>query len=157
PGRMPLVHFHQYLIAGKDLEVERDRAIALVVLANSHPAREVGRSLTALALPGLESALSRDESDLPAWEAKGIALWEQGRLEGALEAFETVLQTAPDREQTLFRAATLTLRLRQLDSARGHAERLVAASPWRWRHHFLLAQVLGQDGNWSAARKAASK
>jgi tetratricopeptide (TPR) repeat protein len=154
---MPRVHFHRHLIAGKDLEVERDRAIALVGLANSHPVREVGRSLTGMALPGLESALSRDDSDLPAREAKGDALWEQGRLEEALEAFEKVLHAAPDREQALFQAARLTLRLRRADSARGHAERLIAVSPWRWRHHLLLGQVHGQGGNWGAARKAGGK
>ncbi len=157
PGQMPLVHFHRHLVAGKDLEGERDRAIALVGLATSYPVREVGRSLTRLALPGLESALSRDDADLPAREAKGNALWEQGRLEEAVEAFEKVLDAAPDREQALFQAARLLLRLRRVDSARGHAERLVEVSPWRWRHHFLLGEVHGQGGNWGAALKAGGK
>ncbi len=95
PGQMPLVHFHRHLLAGKDVEVERDRAIALVGVANSHPKREVSRALTALALPALESALSRDDSDLPAWEAKGNALWEQGRLDEARAAFRAFSTRPP--------------------------------------------------------------
>jgi hypothetical protein len=157
PGRMPLVHFHQHMLAGKDQDIERDRAIALVGVANNHPVREVGRSLTGMALPGLETALSRDASDLPAREALGDALWEQGRPEEALAAFEKVLHTAPDREKALFQAARLALGLRRIDSARDHVERLVAVGPWRWRYHLLLGQVHGQERDWGAALKAAGK
>jgi tetratricopeptide (TPR) repeat protein len=157
PGQMPLVHFHHHLIDGKDVQVERDRAIALVKVANDHPSWEVGRSLTALALPELESALSRDDSDVETWEAKGSALWFQGRLEESALAFEKVLQMASEREQSLIQMVTLNLRLRRIDSARDSAERLLKVSPWRWRHHLLLAQVHGQDQSWDAALKAAAK
>jgi Flp pilus assembly protein TadD len=156
-GQMPLVPFHRHLPYGEDPELERDRAIALVGLANSHPAREVGRSLTRMALPVLESALVRDDADLPAWEAKGDALWEQGRLEEALDAFEKVLHLAPGREQALFQAARLALRLRRIESARDYTERLVVVSPWRWRHHLLLGETEGQDGDWGAAVKSAHR
>jgi tetratricopeptide (TPR) repeat protein len=154
---MPLVHFHRHLIADGDVEAERDLAIALVTVANGHPVWEVGRSLTGMALPALESALRRDESDLPAREAKGSALWFQGRLKEALETFETVLRAAPDREETLVHAVNLARRLRRTESARDHAERLIAVSPWRWRHHFLLGQVHAQVGDWGTALKSGGK
>ncbi len=34
---------------------------------------------------------------------------------------------------------------------------MVAVSPWRWRHHLLLAKVHGQESDWGAALKAAGK
>jgi tetratricopeptide (TPR) repeat protein len=154
PRSMPLLHFHRDQVAGKDPEVERDLAIALVKLANSMREGGVARSWTEMALPMLESALKRDGEDLPAWEAKGSALWFQGRLEDANAVFEKVLHAAPDREHTLFLAGTLALRLRRVEEARGHAERLVKVNPWRWRHHLTLGEVHRQDDNWAAALKA---
>jgi predicted CXXCH cytochrome family protein len=153
PGRVPLVHFHRDL-TGPDPEVERDRAIALVQLADSQPGGDVGRWLTEMALPLLESALERDEADLPAWEAKGSALWFQGRLDDANACFQKVLRTAPEREQSLFLAATLALGQRRVEAARGYAERLLAVNPWRWRYHLTLAQAQGQGNNWGAAVSA---
>jgi tetratricopeptide (TPR) repeat protein len=157
PGQMPLVHFHRELIGGEDPDVERDRAIALVELGTRLPARETGQAVMRMALPALEAALRRDEADLPAWEAKGNALWEQGRLAEALEAFETVLRAAPHREHALLQATRLALLRRRLDQARVHAERLVALAPWRWRHHHLLGQVHAQEGNWAAALEGCGK
>jgi hypothetical protein len=157
PGSMPLVHFHRDLLASDDLEVKRDQAIALVLLANNYPVREVSRSLTKLALPDLDMASKRDDADIQVWEAKGNALWELGRPEEALEAFERVLSTCPDREHALFQAARLALRLKLFKSARSYVERLVAVSPWRWRYHLLLGQVDEQGGNWTAALKSGSK
>ena len=154
---MPLVHFHRHAIDGKDVEAERDRAIALVRLAIDHPVLDFGRSLSGMALPELEAASSRDDSDLPAWEAKGNALWFLGRLEEAALAFEKVLHAAPDREQSLSGMANLSLRLRRVDSARVHAERLLGVSPWRWRHHLLLGQVNGQARDWGLALKAGGR
>jgi tetratricopeptide (TPR) repeat protein len=157
PGQMPLVHFPPDLIAASDPERGRDLAIAIAGLGSSYPARSVGQALSRMALPGLDSALSQDDSDLPVWEAKGNALWELGRLEEALEAFDNALRLAPDREQALFQAARLELRLKRLDSALLHAERLLALSPWRWRHQLLLGQVQGESGDWSAAQKAGNQ
>jgi len=156
-GQMPLVNFHRDLVADSDPEVKRDRAIALVALANEFPVKEFSRSLDAIALPDLESALKRDRSDLPALEAKGNALWETGFEEKALEAFEKVLELAPDREQSLFQAARLNLRLKRIETAHMQAEQLIAMSPWRWRYHLLLGQVGAQGGDWTVAQRAASK
>jgi predicted CXXCH cytochrome family protein len=150
PGPMPLVHFHRD-VSGEDLEVERDRAIALVRLADSQRDGEVGRWLTELALPRLESALKRDEEDWPAWEAKGSALWFQGRLEEAEACFQKVLAAVPEREHSLYLAATLALRQRRVEAAQRYAERLLRVNPWRWRYHLTFAQSQGQGNHWRAA------
>ena len=81
-------------------------------------------SIAAMAMPALESALRRQELDLEAREAKGNALWFQGRLDDAAIAFEKVLQAAPGHEKSLLQMASLTLRLHRLDSM--NAVRLVA-------------------------------
>jgi predicted CXXCH cytochrome family protein len=156
PGSMPLVHFHRDL-SGKDADVERDRAIALVRLADSQPDGNVGRWLTELALPLLESALERDEEDWPAWEAKGSALWFQGRPEEADACFQKVLGAAPEREQSLYLAATLALGQRRVEAAQGYAERLLQVNPWRWRYHLTLAQSLGQGNHWRTAVSACGE
>ena len=152
-GVMPLAHFHRDL-SGNDPDVERDRAIALVRLADSQPDGNVGRWLTELALPLLESALERDEEDWPAWEAKGSALWFQGRLEEADACFRKVLGAAPEREQSLYLAATLALSQRRVEAAQGYAERLLQVNPWRWRYYLTFAQSQGQGNHWRAAVSA---
>jgi tetratricopeptide (TPR) repeat protein len=128
-----------------------------VALANEFPVKEFSRSLDTIALPDLESALQRDKSDLPALEAKGNALWETGFEEKALETFEKALELAPDREQALFQAARLNLRLKRFETARMQVEQLIAMSPWRWRYHLLLGQIRGQGDDWVAAQQAANK
>jgi tetratricopeptide (TPR) repeat protein len=153
PAQVQLLHFHRHLADAKDPDGERDLAIALVRLADRQGS-DAARALTEKALPLLESALRRDRTDLPAWEARGNALWFQGRLEDAEAAFATVLAAAPEREPSLFLAASLALRLKRAEQARGHAERLLQVNPWRWRHHLLLGQAHGQAGNWSAAIRA---
>src|SRR5262249_38711322 len=90
PGEAPLDHFHHKLINGADPEVERGFGIALVQLADSQPSATITRALAEEALPLLETALRRDSDDLPAWEAKGSALWFTGQLEPAAAAYERV-------------------------------------------------------------------
>jgi tetratricopeptide (TPR) repeat protein len=104
-----------------------------------------------MALPILQAALATDPADTPAWEAKGNALWFQGRLGEALAAYETALRQAPQRETSLYLAATLALRTKQRDAARGYAERAIQVNPWRWQYHQTLAAIHAQTGAWREA------
>ena len=124
-----LVHFHRDRVDPHDPEAERDLAIATVQYADSLPSGDALRTMLEQVLPLLDAACARDETDLPAREARGNALWFLGRLDEALETYERVLRDHADREMTRYQAATLSLRLGRLESARDHAERAVALDP----------------------------
>jgi hypothetical protein len=111
PAGTLLVHFHQNLLPTPDPESERDLGIALVQYADSLPSGDMLSAVIERALPYLEKALSRDEQDLPALEAKGNALWFLSRLNESIGCYEQVLKVDPEREMTLYRAASLSLRL----------------------------------------------
>src|SRR5207244_2438485 len=74
PGEIPLVHFHRDLVASDDGEIARDLGLALVELAKTYPA--LAAHVDPLALPRLEAAVQASPEDVPAWEAKGLALWQ---------------------------------------------------------------------------------
>lgn len=153
PGQIPLVPFPHGIVDPEDKELGRDLAIALVDLAEKQPDR-IARLLSEIALPLLQTAVSADPADIPAWEAKGSALWYQGRLAEALSTFQTVLNLAPERETSLHLAATLALRTKQRDLARVLAERAIRVNPWRGQYHHVLAMVHAQLENWPDAIRA---
>jgi tetratricopeptide (TPR) repeat protein len=148
---LDLVPFHRDRV--DDPELGRDLGIALVKLADTQSG-ESARSLSEKAWPMLDAAVRRHSDDLAAWEALGSAMWFQGRLEDAFATFQTVLDRAPMRENTLFLMTTLSLRLRRVEAARGYADRLLKVNPHRWRYHFVLAQAQGQANQWRAALQA---
>jgi predicted CXXCH cytochrome family protein len=153
PGEPTLSHFHADLLAGPDPETDRDLGIALMRVADGHPAADVKRSLAAKAVPLLEAAAARDDEDLPALEARGTALWTLGQLDAAAADYERVLAKAPERENTLFLAAKLAQMLGRIDAGRSYAERAVRANPWRWQYHQALAQACAQANDWPGAMR----
>ncbi len=146
-----LLNFHHDLLTPHDPEANRDLAIALIQYADSLPSGEKLRAMIERALPMLNSALDRDELDLPAGEAKGNALWFLGRLEEALKVFEKVLKVEPEREMTLYRAAALSMRLDRFDDALSYAQRAIKINPWRWVYHQTLASAYGKLNDWQAS------
>jgi predicted CXXCH cytochrome family protein len=146
-----LISFHQNALPVANRDMGRELGIALIQYADSLPSGEKLNSMIERALPLLNSALDRDKLDLPALEAKGNALWFLGRLNEAIEAYEDLLQAAPEREMTLYRAATLCLRLGRLDDAKSYAQRAIKINPWRWEYHQTLARVHGQTKDWKAS------
>jgi predicted CXXCH cytochrome family protein len=151
--QIPLMPFHPDLAGPEDEEVARGLGIALAETADSQPEARA-RQLAEWALPLLQAALANDPEDPPAWEARGNALWFLGRLEEALAAYEKALDQAPQREASLARAASLTLRLNRLAAARSYGERAVAVNPWNVSYHLELAKVHARGRDWrSAARE----
>jgi Flp pilus assembly protein TadD len=143
-----LVNFHANPLPSTDGDAGRDLGIALIQYADSLPSGEKLQALIGRALPLLNSALERDEFDLTALESKGNALWFLGRLNEAIEAYERLLKVDPEQEMTLYRAATLSLRLNRLDDAKKYAQRAIKINPWRWEYHQILARVYGQSNDW---------
>ncbi len=151
PGEMPVVHFHRSM-ATENAEESRDLALALMKLARNarQPPREFGR----LALPLLETALQNWPDDVDCREAKGYALWLQGRAEEALASYEAVLAKAPQREQSLADAAALSEQLNQEDAALNYLHRAIEVNPWRAQAHYRLAKILAQRQQWHKAIEA---
>jgi predicted CXXCH cytochrome family protein len=150
PPQAALVNFHAHLLPADSPEAERALGIALVREADRRKPTGAGRGLVGQAYPLLQLAVVRDETDLAAREARGNALWDLGRPEDAMADYDLILTRAPDRESTLFVAATLATRLGRMDSARTYAERAVRVNPWRWEYRLALAQVFAQKKDWAS-------
>lgn len=154
PGELPLVSFHRSLLDPKDAELPRDLALALVYLADQAEADgaiEVSTFLFGRALTLLDQAVARDPHDIPALEARGLALHTHGRLDKALAAFEEVLTKAPDREQTLLWAAEAAEAHDRLEQAEKYCRRLTEKYPYYPGHFERLASLHAKREAWPQA------
>ena len=154
PGEMPLVLFHENLVEPSHRpELQRDLAIALAEVGGSlhiadPKAMEVAASIARRALPLLEPGLAAWPDDVPAYEAKAIALRLQNRREEALQALERALQLAPDREFALARAARLAVELDQFPRAKTYLQRAIAVNPYDAGYHADLAGCFAVAREW---------
>lgn len=153
-GEVPLVHFHQDLIAVRNGEAARDLSLALTEVVRDHPG--LARQLGPTALPLLEERLQAVPEDVAAWEAKGFILWLLNRKSEGLAALETALAKAPERELTLTYAAALATALQQKDAAIAYWRRAIAVDPWNSQYHSQLAQLLAGQGRWPEAEEASA-
>jgi hypothetical protein len=149
PGEIPLVHFHRDLAGPEDGEVSRDLALALMELAKTYP--PLAAHVKPIALPRLEAAVQAAPEDVPAWEAKGFALWQQDRKSEALAAFTAALAKAPERELTLTYLAVLAAALTQREEAIAYWQRAIVVNPWCSQYHFRLANLLAERQDWQKA------
>jgi tetratricopeptide (TPR) repeat protein len=151
PGPEDLVPFQADQLDPGDEEVKRNLGIALVKMVSLAPPEDVKRRFGLKALPLLERAVERDRTDVPAWEAKGTALWALERREEALAAFEEVLAQRPDAETTLHGAGNLALDMNRPGKARAYFERAVRINPWRWEYRLGLAKASFRLAEWDRA------
>jgi Flp pilus assembly protein TadD len=150
-GRL-LVSFRSGSAPALNDESSRDWAIALVKLAENYQGdRKARRRFAEPALLALEKAVQASRDDLPAMVAKGIALWLLDRPQEGFAAFESVLAIAPQREEALSAAATLSARLGRHDDAIGYWRRALAVNPWITRYHSELAKSLTIHRKWPEA------
>jgi len=153
PADAILVNFHAHLLPTTNPQADRALAIALVREADRRKPTGTARGLVGQALPRLEAAISRDETDFTAIEARGNAQWDLGRLEEAAADYERVLKLVPDQETTLFLAANLALQLGRPAAAKSYAEQAVRVNPWRWEYHLALARVFAQGNDWDSVAR----
>jgi hypothetical protein len=153
-GEPALVPFDPSLVDVNDPVYARDLGIALAKTAQKFGPGKVGTSLAERALPLLDTATSDRGDDLEAWEDKALSLFFQQRAVEALDACDKALALDPERERSLYLAATLAGQLRETSRARLYAERAIKANPWMWQYHQLHAASLAQEGNWQAAAQA---
>jgi len=152
-GEDTLVNFHAHLLPTESPEAARARAIALIREADRRKPTGTGRPLVGRALPLLEAAVARDETDFTALEARGNALWDLGRHEDAAADYDRALKLAPEQETTLFLAASLALQLNRPGAAQSYAERAVRVNPWRWEYRLALARACAQKNDWESAAR----
>lgn len=158
PGNIPLLPFHYRLLTPDDPDVSRDLALATVEIgghAKRDGARQASDFLMQRALVLLDQAVLRDPSDIPALEARGLALYDQNRPDEALKVFDTVLAKAPDREQTLTWAAEAAMILGEFERAEVYCRKLTEKYPHYPIHFERLADLLIKRKAWKDALAAA--
>jgi tetratricopeptide (TPR) repeat protein len=145
---LPVVSFYRDRKAAGKAEGERDLAVALVKLARRGMASAV--SVLRRPRPALETALQGPD-DLLAAEARGFALWFEGRGAESLAAFEAVLARAPNQEEALVGAASAAEAVGQTETALGYWRRAVAANPWAPDYRRGLVLLLVKKQAWDEA------
>jgi tetratricopeptide (TPR) repeat protein len=144
-GESPFVHFHRDLAGPGRAEVERDLWVGVMTMSASNPSPLRPR-LAASALQVLDRAVESAPDDVPAWEARGLALRFLGRAAEALTAFDGALARAPGREVSLSEAALVAQQAGRLEDAVGYWRRAVAVNPRRAHFHRRLAEALADRG-----------
>jgi tetratricopeptide (TPR) repeat protein len=140
----------------EDPEFSRDWGLVLSRLAESSTTDRPARmKLTRDALPLLDAAVKTFADDIPAWQARGYALWQQSRKEEARVSFEAALKLAPEREVTLTYAASLAAEMGQHANAIALWQRAVAVNLWTARSHFELARMFVLRKEWQKAVEEA--
>jgi hypothetical protein len=149
PGEIPLVYYYRHFVPEDDDEIRRDLGVALTQLAER--AQRVAEPLALAALPLLDRAVEQTPNDVPTREARGYALWFEGRFAKALEDMEAILTMAPERERSLVAAAYITMALDRLDASAAYWQRLVAVNPWDTSYHTDHARLLLRLRTWPKA------
>ncbi len=147
PRSLLMVNFHRALMDDRERALaERDVGVILC---------RDGTGGAATALPLLEHALEAQPDDPPAWEAKGFALGQLGRLREAFAAFQTTLAKEPHRESALTGAAQIAAQGGRRNDAIDYWRRAIEESPWRSDYHAELALLYFQSRDWRAATESS--
>jgi hypothetical protein len=151
PGEAPLVNFFADHLDLADHGVGRDLGLALLQMARQGGP---GRSrLLGLAGALLEKAIEADPDDVEALEAQGLALAMSGQEKEGLLAWQAVLKKVPQREASLGLAAQMLRRQGKRQEAIRCLHRLVEVNPGNAQMRAHLAGMLGEEGDWQAARQ----
>jgi tetratricopeptide repeat protein len=149
-SRLPLVPFHQkHLAAGDSLERELGLALVQTALSQNQP------QFVPLAMPRLESALSRWPDDVPVLKAKAMILFEQRRPAEALGLFKTILAQSPQHEEALGWAGSLCRQLGSLELAESYWRQAIDVNPYLSDYRLGLARTLFQREHFAEAAKEA--
>jgi predicted CXXCH cytochrome family protein len=140
----------------QDREFSRDFGLALTRLAESATVDRPARvKLTQNALPLLDAAVKTYPQDVPAWQARGYALWQLNQKQEARASFETALKLWPEQEAALTSAASLAAEMGEHAGAIIFWQRALAVNPWTARSHFELARLYVLRQEWQKAADEA--
>lgn len=154
--RQALIHVRRGTISEADVESLADQARGA---ARVNPAESLRIAEIAGEVAG---ALGRERGHALALRARAVALWAQGRLPEALEAFETGARTAERAGDPLLAARIPILAIETLAQTGRHAEALALAASLEQRLHALGAdedamKVVANAGNIHFEREAYSE
>ncbi len=153
---LPLLNFHRETLAPRDRQSLRDLGVALVRFSDEH-ADLVSAENRATATSLLEAAVRQHSDDWDAAEALAHLVWSNGQQPRSLELFQQVIAARPQREFSLYSAASRAQQLRQYERATDLWRRTIEVNPWVQRPHQSLALALGEQRNWTAAAEAARR
>ncbi len=160
---MPVVLFDQDLVQPDHApELRRDQGIALAEMVRhlnwrDPLERQLSVDFANKALALLEPGLTTWPHDLPAREAKAMALWAVGRTPEAMKTLDELLAEAPDREFALAYAGKMAFELRQVDAARDYFQRACAVNPWDPLYQIDLARCLLLRKEWNLVVQACER
>lgn len=153
----PLVHFHRDLLPpGERAEVARDLGIALTLKSRAIPGMSAA-GVSRMALPLLEASLAARPDDVPAWGAKGSALWNLHRREESLAAYQAALAKSPDREEAIVAVATRAAQSGRRKEALAYWRRAIEINPWRADYHQALGLEYARNQDWRSAIEESRK
>lgn len=132
---------------------DRDLGIGLAELSESYPT--LAHLAATAALPRCKAAVVADPGDAAAGEALGVARWQLGKRDEAMQALVAVLGQEPNREATLTYAAVLAEESGQPVIARDFWRRAIAVNPWVSRYQHRYSALLAQEQRWAEALPAA--
>jgi tetratricopeptide (TPR) repeat protein len=102
-------------------------------------------------MPMLEEAARNDPDDIDVQEGKAYVLGLRGQKRAALAIYEANLAKAPERLYSRENAARTAAEIGDVPTAVNHLRELLKINPWGPGWHYLLAKLLGQQGDWSGA------
>ena len=133
-----------------------DLGVALVRLSDENPSL-VTPADRATAISLLEAAIRQHPDDWDALEALAHSVWSHGQQERSLDLFQRVLASRPQREFSLYSAASRAQQLKRYDLAVDLWRRTIDVNPWVQRPHQSLALALGEQRDWKGAETAARR
>jgi tetratricopeptide (TPR) repeat protein len=123
--------------AGATLPDPKDKAPILQAYRAAVDA--VGQGQLVQGATTFHDILAKEPAMTDVWSRYGAVLLELGDAQGALAAFQEVIRRQPNEPVALIDAATVLLKLGQLQEARAHAE--IAATEMPAAAHELLAKI----------------
>jgi Tfp pilus assembly protein PilF len=147
PGALPMVHFHQDLVAPDDQGAARDRGIALAQYAVDLHDREAAQQ----ALDLLDAALREWPDDVAAQEARANALAAAGDMDAGVVAYDAVVAKAPNDENFILQAAALAEQTGRPEKAAEYYRRALVLNPDRAQTYVGLARTDMARRDWAHA------
>jgi hypothetical protein len=130
----------------------RDRAIALVMTAESHAVQVRPRHVES-AVSVLEQVTSRNPRDVEALVALSNLYVMSQRYSDAVTTCRLVLERQPDREVTIATTAEIFAVMGDHPSAMRFWQMAIEVNPWMSRYWFGLAQAQAGSNLWELCRK----
>jgi tetratricopeptide (TPR) repeat protein len=137
------------IFSQEDRSVEKSELTFSLQLLEGLELLKAEKNLEALEL--FDAALAKDESDVKAWNFRGVALDELGRYEEAIESFHRALSIKPDDYTAWNCKGSILARLEMYEEAIKSFDRALSIKPTYQNVWFNRGSILGRLGNYEEA------